>query len=176
MHSVADTIKPIEPTVAPVPPDERSARVALEPPSVLLLTKDEQVNIEACLRTLAFSDDIVVLDSYSRDKTVELAKKFPNVRVVQRHFDGVHELQGALVAGVEALAQDPPVPDQIRRQRERTGDVRRQGRFGFFQAKTDVRNTERHDTARGGDQKSEIRGQRSEVRGQRSGITLISDL
>ncbi|CAN5799990.1 hypothetical protein BH11PLA1_BH11PLA1_13480 [soil metagenome] len=57
------------------------------PVSVLVLTKNEEVNIEACLRTLDFSDDIVVLDSFSTDRTVEISKTFPNVRVVQRKFD-----------------------------------------------------------------------------------------
>jgi glycosyltransferase involved in cell wall biosynthesis len=60
---------------------------AVIPPSVLILTKNEEVNIEACLRTLTFSDDIVVLDSYSDDRTLELAARFPNVRIVQRKFD-----------------------------------------------------------------------------------------
>lgn len=59
----------------------------LAPPSVLVLTKNEEVNIEQCLATLTFSDDIVVLDSYSTDRTCELAAKFPNVRIVQRKFD-----------------------------------------------------------------------------------------
>lgn len=58
-----------------------------EPPSVLVLTRNEEINIEACLRSLSFSDDIVVLDSFSTDRTVELARQFPNVRVVQRGFD-----------------------------------------------------------------------------------------
>lgn len=60
---------------------------ARTPPSILILTKNEEVNIEACLRTLEFSDDIVVLDSYSDDRTLELARRFPNVRIVQRKFD-----------------------------------------------------------------------------------------
>ncbi len=57
------------------------------PPSVLILTKNEDANIEQCLRSVSFSDDIVVLDSFSDDRTVEIASKFPNVRVVQRTFD-----------------------------------------------------------------------------------------
>lgn len=67
--------------------------------SVLVLTKDEEVNIEGCLETLSFSDDVVVLDSMSKDRTVEIARGFPNVRVMQREFDteylqrnyGLHE-------------------------------------------------------------------------------------
>lgn len=58
-----------------------------EPPSVLVLTKNEEINIAECLRALSFSDDIVVLDSFSTDRTVEIARQFPNVRVVQRKFD-----------------------------------------------------------------------------------------
>jgi glycosyltransferase involved in cell wall biosynthesis len=60
---------------------------ALEPPSVLILTKNEERNIEACIRTLDFTDDIVVLDSLSNDQTVEIARSLPNVRVAQRRFD-----------------------------------------------------------------------------------------
>jgi glycosyltransferase involved in cell wall biosynthesis len=58
-----------------------------EPPSILILTLDEEVNIADCLETLSFSDDIVVLDSFSSDRTLEIARQFPNVRVVQRKFD-----------------------------------------------------------------------------------------
>lgn len=57
------------------------------PASVLVLTRDEEVNIAACLDTLTWSDDIVVLDSYSTDRTLEIARRYPNVRVVQRRFD-----------------------------------------------------------------------------------------
>ena len=71
------------------------------PISVLILTKDEQANIAECIRGLGFSDDIVVLDSYSTDKTVEIAESLPNVRVFKREFDteykqrnyGLHDIQ-----------------------------------------------------------------------------------
>lgn len=59
----------------------------LHPVSVVILTKDEEINIADCLSCLGFSDDIVVYDSYSTDRTVEIAEEFPNVRVVKRRFD-----------------------------------------------------------------------------------------
>lgn len=59
----------------------------LEPPSILVLTKDEEINIEACLKCFEFADDVVVLDSYSSDRTLAIAKRFPNVRIIQRKFD-----------------------------------------------------------------------------------------
>lgn len=57
------------------------------PVSVVILTKDEQDNIGPCLDTLRFSDDVVVYDSLSTDKTLDIARTFPNVSVVQRPFD-----------------------------------------------------------------------------------------
>src|SRR5206468_11590102 len=69
-------IQSAAPSIAPVPAESSGAR-GTEPPSILLLTKNEEINIEACIRGLDFSDDIVVLDSYSTDRTVELASKFP---------------------------------------------------------------------------------------------------
>lgn len=55
--------------------------------SILVLTKDEELNIADCLSCFGFTDDVVVLDSFSSDRTVEIARKFPNVRVFQRRFD-----------------------------------------------------------------------------------------
>ena len=43
------------------------------PVSVMILTKDEEINIQACLETVRFSDDVVVFDSHSTDRTVEIA-------------------------------------------------------------------------------------------------------
>jgi glycosyltransferase involved in cell wall biosynthesis len=57
------------------------------PISVLILTKDEEVNIAAALDSVHFSDDVVVFDSYSTDRTLEIAGAYPNVTVYQRNFD-----------------------------------------------------------------------------------------
>jgi glycosyltransferase involved in cell wall biosynthesis len=54
--------------------------------SILILTKNEEVNIAGCLRSVAWSDDIVVYDSFSSDRTVAISKEF-GARVVQRGFD-----------------------------------------------------------------------------------------
>ena len=42
--------------------------------SVLILTLNEEVNLSACLDSVSECDDIVVLDSISDDKTVEIAR------------------------------------------------------------------------------------------------------
>lgn len=42
--------------------------------SVTVITKNEATNIEACLRSVLFADQVVVLDSGSTDSTVEIAR------------------------------------------------------------------------------------------------------
>lgn len=54
--------------------------------SVLILTFNEEDNLAGCLESVSWSDDVVVLDSFSTDRTVELAR-FHGARVVQRAFD-----------------------------------------------------------------------------------------
>jgi len=45
--------------------------------STVVLTKNEETNIERCLKSaLTLSDEIIVVDSLSDDRTVEIAKKF----------------------------------------------------------------------------------------------------
>lgn len=45
------------------------------PLSVAIITKDEEESLPACLQSVSFSDDIVVVDSGSKDRTVEIAEK-----------------------------------------------------------------------------------------------------
>ncbi|MDL5246946.1 glycosyltransferase family 2 protein [Leptospira weilii] len=56
------------------------------PLSVCIITLNEQDNIERCLRPLNFVSEIIVVDSGSKDKTVEIAKKH-KARVYKRKFD-----------------------------------------------------------------------------------------
>lgn len=54
--------------------------------SILILTKNEAQDLPGCLESVAFSDDIHILDSFSTDETVEIAAK-AGARVTQRAFD-----------------------------------------------------------------------------------------
>ncbi|WP_083189943.1 glycosyltransferase family 2 protein [Orenia metallireducens] len=54
--------------------------------SALVLTYNEEENITECLKSIDWIEDIVVVDSYSQDKTLELAKEYTN-RIYQRKFD-----------------------------------------------------------------------------------------
>ena len=53
----------------------------------LILTRDEAANIERTLQQLRWAREVVIVDSYSTDATLELARRFPNVRIVQRELD-----------------------------------------------------------------------------------------
>jgi hypothetical protein len=66
-----------------------SAKVTATPNagySVLILTFNEAANIERCLESLRECDDVVVLDSFSTDGTVECVQSRP-ARLFQRTFD-----------------------------------------------------------------------------------------
>lgn len=56
--------------------------------SVLIITFNEERNIERCLKSvLKVADEIVVVDSFSNDKTKEICEKYP-VRFIENAFGG----------------------------------------------------------------------------------------
>ena len=52
----------------------------------IIPTFNEELHIEAAIDSLSFVDEILVIDSFSTDKTVQIAKD-KGVRVIQREFD-----------------------------------------------------------------------------------------
>ena len=53
----------------------------------LILTYNEAPNIARALASLSWAGEVVLVDSFSDDGTLAIAKTFANVRVVQRVFD-----------------------------------------------------------------------------------------
>src|SRR5215510_6475714 len=86
----------------------------------LILTYNEAPNIARVLQGLNWAEEIVVVDSFSDDETVQIATSFPNVRVVQRAFDchrnqwefGLKET-GITTPWVLALDADYVVTDEL---------------------------------------------------------------
>lgn len=68
--------------------------------SVLILTRNEEGDLPACLASVAWSDDVHVFDSFSTDRTVAIAEA-AGAHVLQRAFDGYASQRNA------ALAQSP---------------------------------------------------------------------
>lgn len=55
--------------------------------SGLIITYNEIKHIKEVLENISFTDEIIVVDSFSTDGTVEIIKSFPNVKLFQRKFD-----------------------------------------------------------------------------------------
>ncbi len=53
----------------------------------LILTFNEAPNIQRTLEKLTWAKEILVVDSFSTDETLEIVKSFPQTRIVQRKFD-----------------------------------------------------------------------------------------
>ncbi|MBW4648456.1 MAG: glycosyltransferase family 2 protein [Kastovskya adunca ATA6-11-RM4] len=54
--------------------------------SIYILTYNEELDIAACIESAQLSDDVIVVDSFSSDRTVEIAQRYP-VRLVQHAFE-----------------------------------------------------------------------------------------
>ncbi|MFK8185300.1 MAG: glycosyltransferase family 2 protein [Phormidesmis sp.] len=59
--------------------------------SIFILTHNEELDIAACIESALLSDDVIVVDSFSSDRTVEivntLSQRYPQVRLVQHAFE-----------------------------------------------------------------------------------------
>lgn len=56
--------------------------------SVVVTTFNEEHNIAACLDTLLWADEILVIDSFSEDKTPEIVQSYDEVTFIQRTYFG----------------------------------------------------------------------------------------
>ncbi len=88
----------------------------LEDITPLILTRDEEANLERTLRQLAWANEVLIVDSFSTDATVAIARQFPNTRIVQRAFDSLagqsnFGLSEATTPWVMLLDADYFVPD-----------------------------------------------------------------
>ena len=53
----------------------------------LIITKNEDPNIRRVLNKLRWLERVIILDSYSTDRTIEIVRSFPNVEIHYRPFD-----------------------------------------------------------------------------------------
>lgn len=76
----------------------------------LILTYNEAPNIERTLQQLSWAEKIIVIDSYSTDKTLEIINSYPQVHSLQREFDtharqwnyGLEQVQSPWVLSLDA--------------------------------------------------------------------------
>ena len=70
--------------------------------SIYILTHNEEIDIAACIESALLSDDIIVVDSCSSDRTVEIASRYP-VRIVQHAFESHGKQRTWMLQSVPAL-------------------------------------------------------------------------
>jgi glycosyltransferase involved in cell wall biosynthesis len=56
--------------------------------SAIVTTFNEEANIAGCIESLLWCDEILVVDSFSTDRTPEIVRRFETVRFVQRTYYG----------------------------------------------------------------------------------------
>jgi len=89
--------------------------------TVVVLTKNEESNIERCLKSISWSDEIVVVDDQSTDLTVKIAEDF-GAKVYQRKLEGDFAsqrnfaLQKAVEEWVLFVDADEEVPEGLRQE------------------------------------------------------------
>ncbi len=86
--------------------------------TAVIPTLNEEKNIEEAIDAVAWADEILVIDSYSQDRTVELARR-KGARVIQRKFDNFSNQKNYAIeqAGYDwifVLDADERVPGELR--------------------------------------------------------------
>lgn len=93
--------------------------------SVVISAFNEEKNIEKCLKSLSFADEIVVVDNQSTDKTEDLAKKYtknvftqknnPKQIDIQKNF-GFEKVTGDWILSIDADEEvTPELKDEIKK-------------------------------------------------------------
>ncbi len=105
------------------------------PLSVVIITKNESENIEDCLKSAAWADDVIVLDDFSIDATVKIARTHTE-RVYERRMDieGRHRNYAYSLAKNEwvfSLDADERITPELREElkhllRKEAGPVRKE--------------------------------------------------
>ncbi|HET6370002.1 MAG TPA: glycosyltransferase family 2 protein [Nitrospiria bacterium] len=86
--------------------------------SVVIVTKNEERNLRDCLDSARWADEIVVVDSYSTDRTLEIAREFTD-RIYERPWEGFgiqknHAMDMATSPWVFILDADERITEQLR--------------------------------------------------------------
>ena len=108
------------------------------PLSVLILTRNEELNIEACLGSVAWADEVFVVDSLSDDRTIDLAKRL-GATVFSHSFEGYAKQRNWALDNlpfshewVLVLDADEQIPADLANEISRTLDTRPNTFQGYY--------------------------------------------
>jgi glycosyltransferase involved in cell wall biosynthesis len=90
--------------------------------TVTVIAGDAENEIRDCLESVTWADEIIVVDSFSKDRTAEIAKEYTD-KVILRKWEGYakqkqYALQQAKNDWVLSLDTDERVSDELRREIE----------------------------------------------------------
>lgn len=103
--------------------------------SVIIITHNEELNIAPCLASVQWADEIVVVDSQSTDRTVELASKYTS-RVHVRPWMGYAEAKNYALAQTATdwvlwLDADERVTPELAKEIQQVVQQNRTGLVGY---------------------------------------------
>ena len=86
--------------------------------SAIIVCYNEEENIGRCLNSLRWCDEIVVVDSFSTDRTLEICRQFTNI-IIQREWAGYRDQKAfahskATKDWVLMIDSDEEVPPELR--------------------------------------------------------------
>jgi glycosyltransferase involved in cell wall biosynthesis len=81
---------PVALAALPAPPALPAFPALQRTPAItaIITTFNEEQNLAACIESLLWCDDVLVVDSFSTDRTAEIARSYPKVRFQQRTYYG----------------------------------------------------------------------------------------
>lgn len=59
--------------------------------TTFILTQNNRRTIKACLDSVAWCNEVVIIDSFSTDETLEIARTYPNVKIHQHLYTNARE-------------------------------------------------------------------------------------
>ena len=92
--------------------------------TTIIITKNEEKNIEECIKSVKFSNQIIVVDNNSKDRTVEIAKKL-DAEVISGEFSDFSKQREAGMLAVKQdwvlyLDADERISDELKGEIEKT--------------------------------------------------------
>jgi len=111
--------------------------------SSVIITKNEESNIKRCLESIDFSDEIIIVDDYSFDKTLDIAKNY-KTKIFKKRFNqdfseqrnfGLSKAKGKWIFFIDA---DEEVPVDLRNEIVQVTSDPLNSNNGFFIKRIDT--------------------------------------
>ena len=69
--------------------------------SAIIITYNEEANIEECLKSVSWADEIVVVDAMSSDRTCDIARSFTD-RILRKPWEGYAAARRYAIASAQS--------------------------------------------------------------------------